>query len=454
MAEELNLLLVEDDDVDRMAFERFVRSRGLPYGYAQARTVAEARGALAGGRFDVIIADFQLSDGTALDLLESHRAVPLIITTGSGDEKTAARALKAGALDYLIKDQGAQYLQMLPATVEKALERKQAERLYRMHAHALMSINDSVFITDPDDTIIFVNRAFSQTYGYEPDEIVGRPGSVLWGGDLDPGSWPALDPDDDVGWSGEIVHRRKDGRQLPVSLTRSVVRNESGDGVAVVGVARDITARKRTEEQLKASLKEKEVLLKEIHHRVKNNLQVVSSLLNLQSGTLTDEHTVDALRDSQNRVKSMALIHERLYQSTALTRIDFGEYVRNLVSHIKGSFRGVGDIEVLVDVEDLLFDVDVAIPCGLIVNELVSNSIKHAFAPGEAGTITIRLRREGEDRLALTVGDDGKGFPEELDVAEAQSLGLQLVSMLTQQLRGELSRESGPGSSVKVSFPI
>ena len=216
--------------------------------------------------------------------------------------------------------------------------------------------------------------------------------------------------------------------------------------------------RRQAEEQIKASLLEKEVLLKEIHHRVKNNLQIISSLLNLQSGYIGDEQVSQMFKESQNRVRSMALIHEKLYQSENLARIDFAEYVRDLTNYL---FRMYGassyGIKLEINADDVSLDIDMAIPCGLIVNELVSNSLKYAFPiePRQSeskGTIRIGLNSDNNGKLTLIVSDNGIGLPEGLDYRKTGSLGLQLVNTLANQLEGDMELDRNGGTTFKITF--
>ncbi|MDH7559353.1 MAG: histidine kinase dimerization/phosphoacceptor domain -containing protein [bacterium] len=236
----------------------------------------------------------------------------------------------------------------------------------------------------------------------------------------------------------------------------SFMTNPMIEGDTVVGqngVAQDITARKMAEETLAASLREKEMLLKEIHHRVKNNMQVVCSLLNLQRERVTSLEATQALRDSQNRIKSMALIHEKLYRSASLSQIDFGEYLQGLVSNLVRSYATNGRVSTELAVQKVELGVDQAIPCGLIVNELVSNALKHAFPGEQEGMIRVTFQREN-GRCMLAVADNGVGFPSELDFRATNSLGMQLVTTLVDQLDGEIQLlRNGPGTHFSISFP-
>ena len=220
---------------------------------------------------------------------------------------------------------------------------------------------------------------------------------------------------------------------------------------AILNILADV---EESRNELKASLEEKETLLKEIHHRVKNNLQVISSLLHLQSKKITDEAVLTVFRDSENRVKSMAIIHENLYKSTGLARIDFSNYIKSLTGILYESY-GIGTerVSLNIDVENIFFNIDTAVPCGLIINELVSNAMKHAFPDNREGSITISLGKADGDRYTLTVSDDGAGLPKGFDMKKSQSLGMRLVHNLVQnQLRGTIEIVEGTGMTFIITF--
>ena len=214
----------------------------------------------------------------------------------------------------------------------------------------------------------------------------------------------------------------------------------------------EIDRRQQFEDQLKESLREKEILLSEVHHRVKNNLQIISSLLGLQSMFVHDHGILAALADSQNRIRSMALIHEQLYRSNNLAAINFSDYVHGLVAELlQANITKGRSVFTKVTVEDVLLPVGMALSCGLIINELVTNSLKHAFLPGQEGEIRIDFRHDRESRFVLTVSDNGKGLPVGLDCRNAGSLGLQLVLNLAEvQLRGSVNVGSEPGATFKI----
>jgi len=213
-----------------------------------------------------------------------------------------------------------------------------------------------------------------------------------------------------------------------------------------------IFQQKRGRDQLRSSLDEKEVLLKEIHHRVKNNLQVISSLLSLQSTYVRDQADAEIFRESQNRIRSMALIHEKLYQSGSVSRVDFPLYARSLATTLFRSYRPAeSNVQLKVDFGDVALGIDAAVPCGLIINELISNALKHAFPGGRGGTITLALR-ERDGRMHLTVRDDGVGLSERLDVRRPSSLGLQLVNTLVAQIGGVLEVDRTAGTEFRIAF--
>jgi len=248
----------------------------------------------------------------------------------------------------------------------------------------------------------------------------------------------------------EIVNITKDGKEIPAEVNNHII---DYDGRKVnLAVSRDITDRKKSEEQLKSSLEEKIVLLREIHHRVNNNLQIISSLFNLQS-EYVDEKSKDILVVSQSRIKAMAMIHEKLYQSPDLTRINMKDYIESFVSGLFSLYVvETGIIDLLMDADDIKMGIDTAIPLGLIINELVTNSLKHAFPEEKkGGWIKISLKKD-DDLFTLKIADNGVGITETNKKENKKSLGLQLVSSLVNQLDGTMMISGEDGTEVKVLF--
>lgn len=215
----------------------------------------------------------------------------------------------------------------------------------------------------------------------------------------------------------------------------------------------EIDERKLVEEQIRESLKEKEALLREIHHRIKNNTQVISSLLNLQSQYVKDKESLEMFRKSRDRILSMAFVHEKLYQSEDLTKIDFDGYIRSIAQHLLRTCSIDPDaVRLNVNCSDVFLSINNAIPCGLIINELICNALKHAFPEGEKGEITIDFHPNGDNRLTLVVSDTGIGLPEDIDISDAKTVGLQVVSDLVDQLKGTLDIERDGGTAFKITF--
>jgi two-component sensor histidine kinase len=258
-----------------------------------------------------------------------------------------------------------------------------------------------------------------------------------------------------MGGGLELQAQKKDGSLVPVDITLSPL--EAGSDLRVMAAVRDMTEHKIAAEKLKDSLREKEVLLREVHHRVKNNLAVICSLFYLESTYAKDERTAQVFRESESRVHSMALVHESLYGSKNLARIDFAQYAKTLATDILSSYGNKWDknspVQLKTDLEPVIMSIDLAIPCGLILNELISNAIKHGL-PRSGGEIKLTLVRR-DHSCSLVVNDSGVGVPRELDVNSNHSLGLRLVRSLTKQIGGsfELLRTE-PGTSAQLEFPV
>jgi PAS domain S-box-containing protein len=343
--------------------------------------------------------------------------------------------------------------------IERTAELRKSERRYRLLAE---NVTDVIFTMDMNLRVTYVSPSVTNLRGYSVEEAMAQtveelltPASLevamkAFAEELATGNTEQRGPFGSRTLGLEISHR--DGSTVWTEVKLAFLRDPDGRAVGILGVARDIAERKQAEEQIRASLKEKEVLLKEIHHRVKNNLQVVSSLLYLQSKRTKDQQALKILHDSQNRVGSMALVHEMLYQSPDLARVDFAEYVRTLANYLFHSY-GVNPntVELKINVDDVFLGVDTAVPCGLIVNELASNCLKHAFPDGRPGEIRIELRSDCDGQFTLLVGDNGVGLPKDLDFRNTSSLGLQLVNTLVSQLDGTIELERRDGTEFKIT---
>jgi PAS domain S-box-containing protein len=249
----------------------------------------------------------------------------------------------------------------------------------------------------------------------------------------------------------EVSFRPKK-KEVWMEIFLNPIFNTEGEVTEISLVAHDITEKKKTEKEIVESLKEKEVLLKEIHHRVKNNLQVISSILNLQSSFVKDKQTLDILEESRNRIRSMAIIHENLYQTTNFSSINFSDYLKNLTSNLIASYQvNTGKVTLREDLSKVDLVLDQAIPCGLLVNELITNSLKYAFPDGRSGEIAIILK-EVKNNIHLSISDNGVGLPPEFDILNSDTLGLQLVSTLVEQLDGEIEVDNSEGIKYLITF--
>ncbi|MCX6910481.1 MAG: PAS domain S-box protein [Verrucomicrobia bacterium] len=329
--------------------------------------------------------------------------------------------------------------------VEEGLAREQS-----LLSSLITTIPDNIYFKDLDSRFVRINEAMSRAFGLrDAGEAVGKMDADFFAAEH---ARQALEDEKRVINRGESMVGKEekeiwpDGRVTWVSTTKVPLRDKTGKITGLVGISRDITDHKRAEEEIRASLEEKTVLLKEVHHRVKNNLQIVISLLNLQAVRTKNMAALDTLQETGNRVRSMALLHETLYRSQNLAHVNFAHYIENICSHLFRSYGPkVAHIKLEPHLENVDIDLDRAVSCGLIINELVSNALKHAFPGARAGRIEVELRTTPQEQIVLRVADDGVGLPADLDIRQTSTLGHQLVFMLLEKLRGavEVTRDHG-----------
>ncbi|HLH00607.1 MAG TPA: histidine kinase dimerization/phosphoacceptor domain -containing protein [Bryobacteraceae bacterium] len=325
-------------------------------------------------------------------------------------------------------------------------------------ARILDLADDAIISVDEMHRVILFNQGAEKIFGYSAAEVNGKSLDILLPERLMEAHARhihefAVSPvvARRMGERREILGRRKNGVEFPAEASISKVI--AGGRTMFTVILRDVSERMINEERIRASLREKEALLKEIHHRVKNNLQVVSSLLGLQSRAVADPEMRKMFQESQDRIHSMALLHESLYQSHNLSEINFPEYIRQLAAHLFNSYGVAAErIHLQTDLDQLSLHLDAAVPCGLIINELLSNSLKYAFPDGRQGRIRIELRGLSGGQTRLVVADNGIGLRADVDWVNARSLGLRLVRTLAQQLGAELEVNTSQGMEVRLAF--
>lgn len=346
-------------------------------------------------------------------------------------------------------------------TLRNITERKRAEEELQAREAYLEqlfeSAQEAIVMTDSMGNILRVNKEFIKLFGYSQKEVASRkldelivPENLQ---DMAISITQSVSKGKSI--SFEAIRQRKDGTMIDVSvLAAPIIIGGKFEGM--YGIYRDITERKQAEKQIKASLKEKEVLLQEVHHRVKNNMQIISSLHNLQSKQIQDKKAMEIFKSIQNRVKSMALIHERLYQSKDFSQVDCTEYVRSLTSHLFSSY-GIDPqaIKLSIDIKDVSLNINTAVPCGLIISELVTNSLKYGFPGGEKGEIKVAMHALNANEIELIVSDNGVGLPKDIDIRNTDSLGLHLVSILAEdQLHGKIILDRTEGTSFHIKLKM
>ena len=368
------------------------------------------------------------------------------ITIGVMVVQTYTEGLRYGKEDKNI-------LKFVCDQIAMVIHRKKAEEdvqeRERFLSSMFESIQDGISILAEDYTILRVNKAMEKWYSHALPLIGKKCYEAYHLRDRVCDICPTRRTFETSESAYEVVAKVGTGGEVTGWLdlyTFPLIDKRTGQMRGVIEYVRDITERKKAEDRLQDSLQEKEVLLREIHHRVKNNMQVISSLLNLQSRQIKDPAVMEMFKESQRRIRSMALIHERLYQASDLSRIEFSEYLRNLATHLFHSYQvEASRVQLKLEAEEVHLNINTAIPCGLIVNELVSNALKHGFPEGRKGLLGIDLRRVEGDGYVLRVMDDGVGFPEGLDFRKTETLGMQIVNTLASQIDAsiDLAREKG-----------
>lgn len=508
----IRILIVEDQENDYVLAKREIKQVIEQCEFIRVETYQDFVAALQNFKPDLIVSDFTMPHFDGLSVikytLQNAPLVPVIIYTGTLDEETAAETVKAGAVDYVLKDS----VNRLKQATLQALEKKQlwqdrmlaeeklkaSEERYRLISAVTSDYMFSTLV-NPDDTLEldWVAGAFETITGYTLEEYKSRGG---WRASLHP-DYVAKDDKDYLNLKKnhpvitEIQIVKKNGKTLWVKIYAHPVWDDKRNClIGIYGAVQNINERKQAEEAtyklnleleslvkkrtaelentnadlkkemairasaediIKHQLQEKEILLKEIHHRVKNNMQVIISMLNLQASFVKNKKVVGILQDSQSRIKTMALIHEKLYQSIDLASIDLTEYLKNLCAYLFTSYVSPDTlVKYSIDAEKHAVLIDTTISIGLITNELITNSFKYACIDNKECVIKIVFKKFDEENFLFSISDNGKGLPKNFDYRNSKGLGLQLVCMLTDQINGKLEvTSSNTATTFTIIFP-
>ena len=347
------------------------------------------------------------------------------------------------------------------AAARDVTERQQTEKSLIESHRLLQTIIDTIpmriFWKDRDCRYLGCNPSFARDAGEaRPEDLIGKTDYQL--------GWRAQaelyrTDDQQVMASGipklsyEEPSTTADGHGIWLRTSKVPLHDEENQTIGVLGLYEDITEHKQAKQQIETELREKETLLREVHHRVKNNLQIISSLLHFQAKKAQKEQELAVFRDGQDRLRAMILVHEKLYRSADLHRISLGDYIHALAAQLHRSFRDAAEpIALRVEAEEIHVPVEIALPCGMIATELVTNAFKYAYPAGESGAVLVRIARR-ESSFVLSVADAGVGLPPDLDLAHAATFGLQLVANLTAQLSATLTRAPGTGTVICLEVP-
>lgn len=465
MDQALHILLLEDNVYDAELIERELQKAELNFVTQRAETREDLLKYIADFKPDIIISDFnmpQLNAIEALELLEEHHhKIPFILVTGSQTEEVAVDCIHKGANDYILKHS----LTRLPSAIKNALKNQEVEREKQLAEEQLKqseeryrfvveNIREVIFQTNEDGEFTFLNSAWETITGYTNLESLQKPFTHF------------LHPDDravvftlyqrvwhneDISETYEVRFKAKDERELWFEINPQILYDNQNNIIGTFGSLRDITAQKLSEQRLKASLEEKDILLKEVYHRVKNNLQVIASMLSIQAMYLEDDHMKKILEDSQNRIFSIALVHQKLYASEDLSSISVDGYFKDLVGQISGLYGGY-EVVIDLEVEDIKLDIDTIMPMGLITNEVMTNSYKYAFDGITDGRIKVEIKKNERNQVVFKISDNGKGFQEAPNLERPKSLGMQLISLLASQLNAELTLDNKNGVTYTLIF--
>ena len=464
MSQKVKIIYLEDELKDVELVEAQLISEKYPFILKHVENKSEMLAELKKAGCDIILMDYSLPAFDPLETIDelkiTYPDTPIIIISGTIGEELAIETLKSGAIDYVLKHR----LVRLTSAINRALQlakekqkRRQVQEILRIseERYRLLAENVSDIISKHtfSGEYVYVSPSSEEITGFAPQELIGK------------NCYDFVHPDNvaqvkkahqaltknDAASAVEFQFRCKDDSYIWVETkSRKLKPDPESKEPTVLSVTRDIRERKAFEEQLQSSLHEKELLLGEIHHRVKNNLQIISSLLNLQAMRIDNPEAKDVFQKSVARIRTLALIHEKLYKSDNLAEIKFVDYAKSLARGLFVAYHSPeSQISLLVEGGDARLGIDKAIPCGLLINELVTNSLKYAFPDKRNGTILINFQDLGES-YCLTVADDGIGLPE--NFPSEDTMGSRLLRALTDQLEGKMEIDRSKGAKFVITF--
>ncbi len=445
--------LLVDSIADYAIIMLDVQGRICSWNLGASHIKGYAKEEILGKHFSIFYTEEAINDGLPEQQLERAATHGRFEDEGWRRRKDGSQFWADIVITALFNPDGS--LQGYTKIIKDMTERKRLEERFR---RVVESAPNAMVMISQRGEIEMVNAQAEKLFGYSRSEMLGQKIEILV-----PERFRASHPDQrkmflsnpqsrPMGAGRDLYGRRKNGSEFPVEIGLNPIETE--EGMMVLSAIVDISDRKQKEARIQEALREKDLLLGEIHHRVKNNLQVVHSLLSLQSSMINDVAVRGMLTDSQNRIQSMALIHQTLYQSNNFARVYFTEFLEALVPTLVNSYREANkNILVNMDAGSVYLSMNSAIPCGLLINELITNAFKHAFVDRTQGEISVSLVVAGPGQLCLAVSDDGIGLPQEIDVNNTETLGLRLVSLLSQQLEGELSIHRQHPTRFSLIFP-
>ncbi|CAN5342719.1 hypothetical protein BH23BAC3_BH23BAC3_12170 [soil metagenome] len=370
---------------------------------------------------------------------------------------TAARRIGSGDLDQRIKLRSNDELSRLADTFNRMAENLSKSMVSRSYVNNIIqSMGDMLFVTDEEGMVQMSNKTVHRKLGFSNGDLEDFSVWNLFSSESRDNVKSIILNNESTVNELETEFKSKDGRVVPVILSTSVLVDEMSENLNLVFVASDITVQKESERKLSASLHEKNILLAEIHHRVKNNLAVVSGLLQMQMWNMENENAKKALQQSQLRIQSIALVHEKLYQNETFADINISEFVKELVHAVSQSFQKPDQyVKIHYSLEDIRMNINQAIPFSLLLNECLVNSYKHAFNGDQMGNITIDLQKT-DDKIHIEIADDGQGLPDSFDFENEQTLGITLIRTLVSQLRGKacFDSDNDKGTQFNLEFSL